>query len=174
MGSRCHIAYIERDGSGKGIYCHTGCYPNDVGIKLLTKYQEERDIKALVNLGELSSVCDTAEQTATCVAEDNIPAYEITEGTQEFFGSLMPTIEWLYAWTPDGWLAARAHPGNLPYHVYALPEPEEHPAWKQADREAAERQQPRPLYQVIQEYLQEKGQPPLEEFLNTTQNDAKG
>ena len=159
MGSRCHIAYIDRDGTGKGTYCHMGCYPDDVGITLLTCYQEEEQIKALVNLGWMSSLSPTVEITRKRI-NDYTPAYKIAGGTQEFFGRYMPSIEWLYAWTPDGWLAARGYRDPIPDHVYRLDAPEEHPAWALAELEAASYQEPQPLYNVIRDYLIERASSP--------------
>lgn len=166
MGSRSHVAYIDRDGAGKGIYVHMGCRPDDIGIQLLLCYQEE-EIKALVNLGFLSGVSDTVERTAHFVynEDERDRPYTICGGTQEFFGRWLHGIEWLYAWTPDGWLACRTwREGDIPYHQLNDPVPEDSPEWRDNDARAAEYQQPRPLYQVIQDFLELDHPPTLKEL----------
>ena len=171
MGSRSLIAKIERDGSGRYIQLGHGSYPDDAGAMLLEHYSEPDPVAALITAGAVcllgTSVQDTTfyyleydDEWAHCspVAFEN--------GTEEFF--TYPYLlgpEWLYAWTPDGWLAAKAN-RNVPddfLEKLAMMQPEafqdwfdnnQEPAWVEWRRQARETQRPQPLANVIKKYAE--------------------
>ena len=171
MGSRAYIAKINPTGAGQYIYLGHGCYPNDAGVILLEHYQEEETVDALIALGSITNLATTPERTPSYHRDYDEPwehcrPEPIRDGSQEFFGyAYQPGPELLYAWTPDGWLAARVQ-GKIPkdyfkqlstltsnqfQHWYDRNQQPQWTAWREQARRT---QQPRPLYTVIQEYLQ--------------------
>lgn len=175
MGSRAYIARIQRDGSGQYIYLGHGCYPDDVGAVLLIHYSESEEIDALIRKGSVMSL--EASITESIFYHDDYDhdwsdcrPMTLSNGTTEFFGrayQLGP--EWLYAWTPDGWLAAKVqaeHPEQYFQGLRAM-EPDafqdwfEHnqePEWVQWRASAHETQRPQPLAYVIDQYVREQRQ----------------
>ena len=155
MGSRCFIAHIAPDGAGRAIYCHLGSPPDRNGLMLLENYQDEDEVLALMDLGRISSLENTARRTADYVKDGPARPHTFSGGTDGFFGRFWTQgTEWLYAWTPDGWFAAPGHrrmPQELLFDDDA--DPRHARLWAVLDREAAETQRPRPLSTVIEEYL---------------------
>lgn len=65
MSTRSNIAIRERDGKMNVIYCHFDGYPlGGVGEQLLNQYQDETKVRKLIELGGISSLEDTIEDTA--------------------------------------------------------------------------------------------------------------
>ncbi len=56
MGTRSNIGIINRDGSVEMIYCHWDGYPSNNGKILLENYTNEDKLRALLELGDLSSL----------------------------------------------------------------------------------------------------------------------
>ena len=56
MATRSNIAYKTIDGKIRSIYCHWDGYPEHNGKMLLDNYQDAAKIKALIELGSLSSL----------------------------------------------------------------------------------------------------------------------
>ena len=54
MSTRALIAKELKNGKYKTIYCHNDGYPKGVGKTLLTEYNTEEKLDALLNLGDLS------------------------------------------------------------------------------------------------------------------------
>lgn len=88
--------------------------PNEAGLTLLEHYREERQIDALIGMGSILHLEETPEGTVSHhgdhgVSWDFCQPVEIMNGADGFFKrTYMPGPEWLYRWTPDGWLAAEA------------------------------------------------------------------
>lgn len=173
MGSRAYIAKIGRDGTGRFVYLGHGCYPSDAGRILLEHYGEERQIDALIGMGSIASLYDTPEGTIS-YHRDHREAWEccrpveISNGTQEFFETAyMPGPEWLYCWTPDGWLAAKVQ-ADVPRDYIdqcRVLSPEAFQDWfdnNQASdwvnwrKLARQTQNPQPLMTVIEKYTEEQ------------------
>lgn len=154
MGSRCFIAHIDRNGTGRAIYCHTGSPPNDNGATLLQHYQDEDDVKAITALRSISSLSPIPDETVELNQGSDYPEITFEGGTDAFFGQFWTIgTEWLYAWTPDGWLAApgiRKAPPEMLADLDANPETA--PRWQQLHRQAAAFQTPLPLATIIEQY----------------------
>ena len=56
MGTRSNIALQEEDGSIEMIYCHWDGYPSYTGSVLLKHYNSEEAARALIAIGDLSSL----------------------------------------------------------------------------------------------------------------------
>lgn len=56
MSTRCLIGKLNDDDSVTAIYCQLDSSPEHVGGTLCTSYQHERDVDALLALGDLSSL----------------------------------------------------------------------------------------------------------------------
>lgn len=57
MSTRCRIAF-EHDGKYESIYCHHDGYLSWVGRKLQEHYKTPEDVRALMDLGDISSLGD--------------------------------------------------------------------------------------------------------------------
>lgn len=170
MGSRAYIAMVEPDGSGRFVYLGHGCYPNDAGQILLEHYQDPDLVDAMIGLGTMDSLGPTLGESLYG-NRDNGEDWDYCRpatfkgGTDLFFGTpYIPGPEWLYCWTPDGWLASSAHmrPPDDWIPNLAVMSPDEYqewfdhnddPAWVRWRQEAREHQRPQPLVTVIQRYI---------------------
>lgn len=65
MSTRSLIGKLNDDGKVRCIYCHHDGYPEGVGDVLIKCYNTPESIEALLDLGDLSSLCETLE---SCVA----------------------------------------------------------------------------------------------------------
>ena len=76
-------------------------------------------------------------------------------GTEGFFARYWDVgPEWLYAWTPDGWLASPATPGAPPecYYANSRTPPDSDPKWQEWLRRTREFQRPQSLHSLIDAY----------------------
>lgn len=173
MGSRAYIAKIERDGRGQMLYLGHGCYPDDAGSILLEHYSDEAAIDALMSMG---SICHLESSRAASIIyhRDHQEDWNFCQpvplenGTAELFGRpYHPGVEWLYCWTPDGWLAARVETGHpsdyfekcgtlFPEDLQHWFEHNQQPAWVAWRERAVQNQSPRPLTAIIEEYRAER------------------
>lgn len=168
MATRGQIAKIERDGSGRHIYLGHRSHPSHSGTVLLEHYQDPEKVDALLDLGAIPYVePNLADITPYCqdyhLDRGDNAATRFTGGTNAYF--LQPWMlapEWLYAWTPDGWLAApveRDPPRNFYSQNSRLSledfkewfDNNEEPQWVTWRRRCREYQQPRPLETLIRE-----------------------
>lgn len=58
MGTRSRIAAKNADGAFTSIYCHWDGYPSGVGATLAEHYKDEAKVRALLALGDISSLGD--------------------------------------------------------------------------------------------------------------------
>lgn len=61
MSTRSRIAMIYEDDTVKSIYCHFDGYPSGVGKTLTNHYINPEKVKALMELGDISSLGITTE-----------------------------------------------------------------------------------------------------------------
>lgn len=179
MATRGYIAKIERDGSGRYIYLGHRSHPAHSGQTLLEHYQHPDKMNALLDLGAIPYVQpDLADIMTYCQDNHldwrNCAPTRFTGGTDAYFlQPWMPGPEWLYAWTPDGWLAAPVEqdvPHNFYPHVLRL-SPErlqewfdhnQEPQWIAWRQRCREYQQPRPLERLVRELA--ASAPPIYEW----------
>ena len=172
MASRAYIAKLERDGTGRCISLEPGGYPSDAGCILLAHYNEERQIDALIGMESILSLKETTAATVSHHGDHQVnwdfcQPVESTNGATGFFGrAYMPGPEWLYCWTPDGWLAAEVEL-DLPLKFLEMCYSQSSKAfvdWFENNQDpeignwrrlVKEQQAPRPLLAVIERYVEQ-------------------
>lgn len=173
MATRGYLAKIERDGSGRHVYIGHSSYPHTTGKTLLQHYQDPDKVDRLLDLGAFGYIePDPADILPYYRNDDHdwehCRPVSFTGGTDHFF--LTPQIlgpEWLYAWTPDGWLASPVQREDMPDNFFTqlsrlTPEQfqdwfdnNQEPGWIAWRKLARARQEPRPLLTVIEEWEKE-------------------
>ena len=160
MAIRAMIGKVDRRGNGQTIYLgHDGC-PDQAGDALLQHYSGEEHIDRLISRGYVTWLEHTPEASVTYHSDYGY-SWEICQprafrgGTGEFFARYWDVgPEWLYAWTPDGWLGSAAMPGAPPesYHADSEALRDEDPEWREWLRLTREFQRPQPLHSLIDDY----------------------
>ena len=173
MAHRGYIAKAEPDGSGRYVYLGHAAYPSAAGEILLRHYQEPGKANALIALGHVSRLAPELADTDSYFTTNGDPwehcqPQSFTGGTNAFFlPPYLPGPEWLYCWTPDGWLAAPVQCHDIPKDYaerITTMQPDafedwfhnnRQPEWVQWRAVCRDRQQPKPLLTVIQDYAAE-------------------
>ena len=65
MGTRSNIGARQENGTIKAIYCHWDGYPEGVGAVLTEHYNDPAKVKALLNLGDFSSIAENIDEIET-------------------------------------------------------------------------------------------------------------
>ena len=170
MGSRCLIAKVENNGRGRYITLNHGGTPEDAGRILLEHYQDGEKLNQLLDHGDTGYIDpDPEEIEGHHVADDHeweqCCPKEFEGGTQEIFGAAhMLGPEWIYCWTPGGWIAAKVLRAGIPESFFGklrtlTPQQFQYwydhnkePQWIEWRHRCQEEQIPRPMYEVIQSY----------------------
>ena len=63
MSTRSNIGIQKEDGTVEVIYCHFDGYPTGVGQELLDNYNSKKLAQDLVDLGNISGLCESLELT---------------------------------------------------------------------------------------------------------------
>ena len=120
MAERAIVGKVNPSGDGLAIYLGHDGGPDWAGDILLNHYSEEASIDRLIELGAVVWLGSSPEE---CVSYhryygydwQGCRPYEFDGGTERFFAIYWNAMaEWLYVWTPDGWLASPAMPGAPP------------------------------------------------------------
>ena len=137
---------MAQDGAVTVAYCHTGASPKRNGRILIEKYQGGDTLLRIVEMGSIGSLWPDPEDTLRHNRGDNSPT-RLTGGTKAFFGAFWgPGCEYLYAWTPDGWLASPGHRTNKALNDSWRREDSGHrPDWPSWQEELRRMQEPAPL-----------------------------
>ena len=67
MATRSRIAIENQDGTVQSIYCHFDGYIDGVGKRLFNRYDREK-LKSLIELGDISSLGESTENTVASPA----------------------------------------------------------------------------------------------------------
>lgn len=109
MATRSMIGLVHNDGhvTGNaiitGIYCHWDGYPSGVGKTLLENYTTKKDVKALLELGDISTLGDTLE-TTVAYARDRGENYNDVKARTYYGPNTFNTEEYAYLFYPGvGW-----------------------------------------------------------------------
>ena len=169
MATRGNIAKVDRNGNGRYIYLGHASHPIDSGQILLEHYQDPDKVDALLDLGSIPYVEPDLNDIMPYYEDephewDHCRPAQFSGGTDAFF--LEPWLlapEWLYCWTPDGWLASPVERANIPRSFFtqlSVLSPEDFQVWFDQNtepewtawRELCRRyQQPQPLATLIEE-----------------------
>lgn len=123
MATRSNIGALQQDGTIKVIYCHWDGYPEGVGATLAKYYNTPEKVAQLLELGDISSLANTIEETAETAYEKrgeggteariftNVEEWKeyAKEQWAEYIyiykGTLLgrPGFEWSYKETGDYW-----------------------------------------------------------------------
>ena len=158
MGSRAQIAKIDRDGNGLSIYLGHGCYPDDAGVILFEFYSDEKSVDKIIELGDVHNLDRTPDDSIFYHRDHQDPwkfcqPEPLQGGTEYFFSRYWGIgMEWLYAWTPDGWFAARGMKGRPPPCYLDGNESKGAPEWRDWMKKVAKFQRRRPAWRVISDY----------------------
>lgn len=105
MATRSTIAIQNADSTVTGIYCHWDGYLSNNGQILLDHYTDESDVRALIDLGNISSLGNTADSTEAYMRDKGETGQEastahnwrqfIAENGQEFDYLFVPGEGWM-------------------------------------------------------------------------------
>lgn len=107
MATRCRIAKVQDDGTIKSIYCHWDGYPEGVGKTLLEHYTDPDIIDKLIEIGDISSLRDTIEETAkehydseACRKDEDIKEFmsHIEDAGEEYSYIFQKDWDGVYCW----------------------------------------------------------------------------
>ena len=109
MATRSFIGIQNTNGSVTGVYCHHDGYLEGVGATLTAHYTTAEQVRELVALGSLSSLGEDLDVTQAYHrdrGEDLDVANYGSPGQIRFSDG---DYEFLYVFTPEGWLVAEGH-----------------------------------------------------------------
>ena len=159
MTNRAIIGKVAPQGNGVAVYLgHRAC-PEMAGAVLLGCYSEPDRIDRLIEMGSIAWLAETPEQSISYHRGFNFcwqgcRPFEFDRGTDGFFGIYWNALaDWLYIWTPDGWLGSPAMPGDPPEIFWERPlvkaRLDADPEWREWLRRTREFQRPQPLQYLI-------------------------
>lgn len=107
MATRAFIGIENEDSTVTGVYCHFDGYLEGVGRTLQENYADLATVRKLVALGDLSSLGPTLEPEDTVAyardrGEPDTAAR--TFASRRARGQDMQGYEYMYVFTPAGWL----------------------------------------------------------------------
>lgn len=107
MATRSNIG-IEENGNVKYVYCHWDGYPSWVGAILKKYYNTEEKVKNLIELGSISSLARSLDETIFYIRDGNekySSCKPLTTTIKEYINHGDPMIEYLYLYNKDnGWV----------------------------------------------------------------------
>ena len=105
MGTRSYIGKQNQDGSIRAIYCHWDGYPDHVGKVLKKHYNKEDELDALLDLGDLSSLAPTLDESVAYARDRGATDVDATTLENELAFSchaLRCGAEYKYLYSRDG------------------------------------------------------------------------
>ena len=132
---------------------------------LLDHYADEDRIDRFIRMGSVTWPEPAPEESDTYFRDcgqpwENCRPHAFSSGTERFFSRYWgPSPEWLYVWTPNGWLASPGMPGAPPDCYYTdtrtVPDVND-PEWLEWPRKTGEFQRPQSLHSLICDYLEQQ------------------
>lgn len=130
MGTRSMIGFEHEDGRVEAVYCHWDGYLSGVGLQLVMFYDLVENVKALMKVGNMSSLGDKPEECKSYGDEpsrwyENRDAYlaahqdsdieYIYLGHYEDRGAYRPNVEWEVnkVWSGDKTFHRLPNPYNV-------------------------------------------------------------
>jgi len=104
MATRSTIGLKTSDGKITAIYCHWDGYPEGVGAGLVQFYNTPQQVAELINLGGISSLQDTMEETAKTAYGTPSDSARTFTGEGDWFENFNAGEEYFYLYTEgEGW-----------------------------------------------------------------------
>jgi hypothetical protein len=104
MATRSTIGLKTSDGKITAIYCHWDGYPEGVGAGLVQFYNTPQQVAELINLGGISSLQDTMEETAKTAYGTPSDSARTFTGEGDWFENFNAGEEYFYLYTEGtGW-----------------------------------------------------------------------
>jgi hypothetical protein len=105
MATRSTIGLKTSDGKVTAIYCHWDGYPEGVGAGLVQFYNTPQQVAELINLGGISSLQETMEETAKTAYGTPSDSARTFTGEKDWFENFNSGEEYFYMYTEGtGWL----------------------------------------------------------------------
>ena len=135
MSTRSRIGILNPDATITSVYCHNDGYVEGVGTALTTHYTNEAKIRALIALGDLSSVgplvtppkgvkhrFDDAACGVTVAYGRDRSEKDVSARTVKDFGEFIKEPEeYTYLWNGHEWLAWRGNTQlNMPVELVTV------------------------------------------------------
>lgn len=111
MSTRCRIAINDGD-SFRSIYCHYDGYPEYMGRQLPNHYNTTEIVNELINLGDISFLMDTIDETRPLSYYEK--GEDLVIKSSPNLASLLGTFmnsdeEYLYLWDNNKWKLLNKH-----------------------------------------------------------------
>lgn len=104
MSTRSRIGILNEDGTVTSVYCHWDGYPDGVGLGLVEDHNSEEAARALIALGNLSSV---GRGRVTAYVRDRGEDMEDNAAETHPIDRWPDSgMEYAYLWRNGGWLVA--------------------------------------------------------------------
>lgn len=118
MATRSVIAkYYKETGSVVGSYCHSDGYIEYNGNMLMKYYNSDELADSLANLGYISALNETVEETVEYARNSDVPF--IWESVKEFLDNAADThgSEYLYLWDGEAWFVAQLYAADVRFEA---------------------------------------------------------
>ena len=115
MATRSRIAIENQDGTVKSIYCHFDGYLKGVGKTLFNHYDSEK-LEKLIELGDISSLDESTEDTVAYARDRNEDLdFKTFPNVEDLFeNGFNSGEEYVYCLTKDGiWLVNEVDSSNV-------------------------------------------------------------
>ncbi|MDP2692714.1 MAG: hypothetical protein Q8O88_03700 [bacterium] len=117
MGTRSTISIKTSEDKGQTVYCHWDGYPSNNGKILKEHYNTEEKVKALIKLGDMSSLEASIERPEGHSYDKKVPGHTVFYGRDRGEKKVGPTNfkgmptrkeEWNYLFQDGEWLVANS------------------------------------------------------------------
>ena len=115
MSTRSYIGKLI-NGNVHSVYCHHDGYPEGVGQTLLNHYNE-KNVNQLLELGGISSLCNTIEETAQNAYHEDVHV----DTREDYLSDNGPvrSIDYSYLLEDDTWIVYN-HRKNKEYNLLEI------------------------------------------------------
>jgi len=113
MSTRSRIAIEKQDGTVESIYCHFDGYLSNNGEILQNHYSTKEKMEKLIELGDISSLGDTPEETVAYHRDrgENLNIRLYPDVATLFDDGYNSSVEYVYCLTKDNkWLVSTGGP----------------------------------------------------------------
>ena len=102
MATRSSVSTITKDGI-KAIYIHWDGYIGGVGKTLYNNYMNQEKIEELINIGDMSSLAETIEESSKSCYRDSPPKTLRDWNFHELYNNFGEGLDYHYFWNGHQW-----------------------------------------------------------------------